>query len=376
MQALENFMMHEADEYNLYVQFLDPELRQAPILEPGRVAYLGESSNLPFLVDNGSNLAGVLHYQLPEYARDSRAKLAVMDKVEVKMLRQKGALSLPPGGVCDDLVESYFEWVAPVLPIIDRGRFMKQYRDPDNPPSLLLLQAIFLAASAVNSPGIIAVGKLFYKRAKALYDSGYENDRIVIIQALLLIGWYCERSRCNVEDVLYWNGLATTVALGAGMHRSAERATFTLADKRLWRRIWWTLFTRDRSTAILGQVVQIHSDDSDVEMVSEDDFVDLEYPPDVIHVQFFMHWVKLCILIDPLLSHRIGESPWIQFQNSGVAATRFELFLSTWLTTRPQTLRWEDSRYNFWSALLQRNYQASLSFLNSQHDSFSSMMET
>ena len=370
MQVLENFIMHEADEINLYVKFLNPELRHAPILEAGRVAYLGESSNLPFLVDGGPSLAGVIHYQLPEYFRDSRAKLARMGNVEVNLLRQKGALSLPSWGSCDDLVESYFEWIAPALPIIDKRRFMKQYRDPNNPPSLLLLQAIFLAALAVNNTGNFATCKQFYTRAKALYDSGYENDRIINIQALLLIAWYCEKSRCPVEDVLYWNGLATTVALGAGMHRSTEGSTFTIADKRLWRRIWWSLFVRDRSTAILGQVLQIHIEDSDVEMISEDDFVDREYPPNVIHVQFFIHWVKLCILMDTLLSHRKGALS-TEFQNLHVSTARFELLLSAWLTARPQELRWEQSRYNFWSTSLQRNYEATLSFLHSQHDSTS-----
>lgn len=91
----------------------------------------------------------------------SRAKLAGMDNVEVKSLRQKGALSLPPWEFCDNLVEPYFEKVAPALPIIDRSRFMKQYRDPNNPPSLLVLQAIFLAASAVNSTETFATGNLY-----------------------------------------------------------------------------------------------------------------------------------------------------------------------------------------------------------------------
>lgn len=32
----------------------------------------------------------------------------------------------------------------------------------------------------------------FYKRAKALYDANYEDDRVTIVQALILMGWYWE----------------------------------------------------------------------------------------------------------------------------------------------------------------------------------------
>ena len=32
----------------------------------------------------------------------------------------------------------------------------------------------------------------FYKRAKALFEANYEDDRITIVQSLLLMGWYWE----------------------------------------------------------------------------------------------------------------------------------------------------------------------------------------
>ena len=73
---------------------------------------------------------------------------------------------------------------------------MRQYRDNKNPPFLLLLQAILLAGSRVyiypqlinvNSSTASAIRK-FYKRAKALYDTDYEDDRVSIVQAFILMG--------------------------------------------------------------------------------------------------------------------------------------------------------------------------------------------
>ena len=79
------------------------------------------------------------------------------------------------------------------------------------------------------------------------------------------------------------------------MHRSVESSQLSKADKRLWKRVWWTLFTRDRSVAVaLGRPVHINLDDSDVEMLTEDDFIEDEtdqansIPPDPTHVQFLL----------------------------------------------------------------------------------------
>ena len=58
---------------------------------------------------------------------------------------------------------------------------------------------------------------------------------------------------------------------------SVENSQLSKPDKRLWKRIWWTLFTRDRSVAVaLGRPIGINTDDSDVEMVTEDDFIEDE----------------------------------------------------------------------------------------------------
>lgn len=189
----------EAVNANTYAQFMKPKFTRAPIKEAGRVAYLGESSNLSLLVHDRDH-SDVVHYPLPENIRGTRARLTELDNLEIEILHQRGAFLLPPRQLCDELVEAYFKWVAPVVPIINRNRFMRRYRDPKNPPSLLLLQAILLAGSRVcSNPQLmdqngstIPASTTFYKRAKALYDANYEDDRVTIVQALVLMGWYWE----------------------------------------------------------------------------------------------------------------------------------------------------------------------------------------
>lgn len=177
-----------------------PKFVRAPIKEAGRVAYLGESSNLSLLVHDSHGTNDVVHYPLPEGVHGGKSKADELDAVEQDILHQRGAFLLPPRGLCDELVDAFFAWVWPVVPVINRSRFMRRYRDPKNPPSILLLQAMLLAGSRVcKNPQIMdATGSTtpaamtFYKRAKALFDANYEDDRVTIVQALVLMGWYWE----------------------------------------------------------------------------------------------------------------------------------------------------------------------------------------
>ena len=236
----------EASNNSTMAQFMRPKFARAPIKEAGRVAYLGESSNLSLLVKDRHGTTDVVHYPLPENIRGASARLTEPDQVEIDILQQRGAFLLPPKALCDELVESYFKWVAPVVPVINRSRFMRKYRDTKNPPSVLLLQAIFLAGSRVcTNPRLMdangsttPAAMTFYKRAKALFEANYEDDRITIVQALLLMGWYwegpegkfrrvallvdyCRSDRASdvTKNVFYWTRVAGIVAQGSGMHR-------------------------------------------------------------------------------------------------------------------------------------------------------------
>ncbi|OBT73977.1 hypothetical protein VF21_06008 [Pseudogymnoascus sp. 05NY08] len=371
----------EQDE-GIYLHFMKPKFSRAPIKEAGRVAYLGESSNLTLLVHDRHGSADVVHYPLPDNIRGARSRLTDLDDVEIDILHQRGAFLLPPRSLCDELVESYFKWVAPIVPVINRTRFMKQYQDPKNPPSLLLLQSMLLAGSRVcvnpqlmDSQGSTTPAAMtFYKRAKALYDANYEDDRVTIVQALVLMGWYWEGPEDVTRNVFYWSRVATIVAQGSGMHRSVDQSQLSATDKKLWKRIWWTLFTRDRSVAVaLGRPVHINTDDSDVDMLCEEDFIEEEddtlnplYPPDQTHVQFFLQYVKLCEIMGLVLSQQYSVASKARRQNA-IDLTHSDMALADWLQNCPKDVYWEPTRHQFWSALLHSNYYTTLCLLHRAH---------
>ncbi|RMZ76629.1 hypothetical protein DV738_g4848, partial [Chaetothyriales sp. CBS 135597] len=369
----------EAINNNTMTQFIKPRFARAPIKEAGRVAYLGESSNLSLLVHDRHGTTDVVHYPLPENIRGARARLTEPDQLEIEILQQRGAFLLPPRALCDELVDAYFRWVAPVVPVINRSRFMKRYRDPKNPPSLLLLQAVLLAGSRVcTNPQLMdangsttPAAMTFYKRAKALYDANYEDDRITIVQALVLMGWYWEGPEDVTKNVFYWTRVAI-VASALTCLNSVENSQLSRQDKRLWKRVWWSLFTRDRSVAVaLGRPVSINTDDSDVEMISEQDFIEDEADSpserqDPVHVQFFLQYVKLCEIMGLVLSQQYSVASKARRTNA-IDLTHSDMALADWLQNCPREVYWERSRHHFWSALLHSNYYTTLCLLHRSH---------
>jgi hypothetical protein len=368
------YIKPDPTDTDTYVKLMRPEVVNDEIEDPGRVAYLEEFSNMSLILQEYQGPSGV-HYPLPKVPKD-QALSSRMNQMELDILEKRGALSLPPKELCDELIEGYFKWVAPIVPIINRTDFMRRYRDPANQPSILLMQAVLLAGSRVcDTPMLldsngspISAATLLYQRVKALYDADYEEDRVSIIQALTLMGWYWEDPSRVPKNVFYWNGLATAVAQGCGMHRSTKNSRLSKYDQRLWTRIWWTLYTRDRSVAAaLGRPTHISLDGSDVEMVCEDDFIEADdEPPDAFQVQFFLQYVKVCEIMDMILFQNYSISLKSQ-ANRAMALTQCDLALAEWLQQCPQELRWNDSKYTFWAAYLNCVYSTASCLLHRAH---------
>ncbi len=141
-----------------------------------------------------------------------------------------------------------------------------------------------------------------------------------------------------------------------------ESSQLSRQDKRLWKRVWWSLFTRDRSVAVaLGRPVSINTDDSDVEMIVEEDFLEDEgdpnndYQADPIHIQFFLQYVKLCEIMGLVLSQQYSVASKARRTNA-IDLTHSDMALADWLQNCPREVYWERSRHHFWSALLHSNY--------------------
>lgn len=115
-------------------------------------------------------------------------------------LRDKRALELPAKATCDGLVGAFFDWAAPLVPILNGNDFLRSYHGPNAQPSLLLIQAVLAAGSTVaggfnlttNPETPVPVAATYFERARMLYEANYETDPVTLVQSLVLMGWYWE----------------------------------------------------------------------------------------------------------------------------------------------------------------------------------------
>ena len=68
-------------------------------------------------------------------------------------------------------------------------------------------------------------------------------------------------------------GVATSVAHTIGLHRNPERTNMGAKKTKLWKRIWWSTYMRDRLIALgMRRPTRIKTEDYDVPMLTIEDF--------------------------------------------------------------------------------------------------------
>ncbi|OTB07825.1 hypothetical protein M426DRAFT_229743 [Hypoxylon sp. CI-4A] len=219
--------------------------------------------------------------QLPAFIRPLPAKIAPED---VTYLHTKGALTLPSPSLQNALLTAYVEYVHPYMPLIELHDFLSMINSRDGlygQTSLFLYQSVMFAATAfVDVKYLKEAGyasrktarREFFYKARLLYDFDYESDRLVLVQGLLLMTYWYETPD-DQKDTWHWMGVAISLAHTIGLHRNPANTNMTPRKQKLWKRIWWSCFMRDRLIALgMRRPTRIKDEDFDVPMLDETDF--------------------------------------------------------------------------------------------------------
>ncbi|KAL5604172.1 hypothetical protein BROUX41_002153 [Berkeleyomyces rouxiae] len=218
---------------------------------------------------------------LPAFIRPLPAKIG---PDEINFLRAKGSLTLPSPKIQSALLQAYAEYVHPFMPLLDLHGFLKGINarnDPRGQISLFLYHCAMFAASAfVDMDHLRECGfttrktarKMFFLRARTLYDLDYEADRLILVQGLLLMTFWYE-SPDDQKDTWHWMGIATSLAHSIGLHRISSLMNVPARKLGLYRRIWWSCFMRDQEIALgMRRPTRIKAGDFNVDMLQESDF--------------------------------------------------------------------------------------------------------
>lgn len=333
------------------------------------LTFVGSSSFGPWTQKVGQN-----HIEVSDFFDEDGTSL---DAVELEILKLRGAFLLPSKSLSLDLIETYFEHIHPLMPVIDRTDFMRKFNDPNDSQSLMLMHAVLLCGCRVSDNPLLKDAKgsnhlaslTFFRRAKALYEANYESDPVSLIQSLILIGSYWEGPQDVTKNSFYWTKVAIGLAQGFGLHRDVSTSTaLTTAEKKIWRRIWWCLFEKDRNVAIaFGRPSLIDLNDCDVPMLTLDDFdendpennVKSPYKVNETQALYFIHLVKLAEITGIIISHQYTVKSLLKSKNKFSIIQHCDMLMGIWFTNLPPQLVFsltDPETQNFYSCLLNAQY--------------------
>ncbi|KAH7177040.1 fungal-specific transcription factor domain-containing protein [Dactylonectria macrodidyma] len=259
------------------------------VLDKCSITYLGESFPLALVLkDLKGEHAGppLLHHPGPPYPASGQAAEPRgrrhppgMRPEELAFLETKGAFSAPSSDTLDALVGVFLDSVFPIYPIVNRQEYLEQHKSRRTP--WILLHALCSVSATFCPLGVLyragfdsrqQARWLFYSKAKALFDVGYESNKIVLLQVAILMSFWGGGPN-DTWNFYSWIGMGVTIAETIGCHRSMIRTNIKPQDRSLLKRLWWVLVVRDASSAaLIGRPFKVNLDHCDVDALSPADF--------------------------------------------------------------------------------------------------------
>ncbi|KAI8076755.1 fungal-specific transcription factor domain-containing protein [Halteromyces radiatus] len=285
----------------------------------------------------------------------------------------------------DRLLKIYFANVHPVLPVVNKTNFLKQYRDQcDSYPAPDLLNAMFGAAARFvecesqyrdhnqfQPPDMVWDVPLgwsdhFFEQSQAFITQTSTLATLSKVQSIILIHNHSGNLDSKSSACWLLGGLAVRLAQGLGLYRDCEEWDIPDSEKETRKRVWWALYVTDRfHSASLGRPISIRDEDTDAgypdasttwkEVMDEpDDDEDCDGPrfPSATHkpenatekveiYQLFIQLVKLSEILGRILqglytpkAQRLSHE-----QGSDAIVTRLDHELTEWRFGFPKALQ-------------------------------------
>ncbi|GKZ30766.1 hypothetical protein AbraIFM66950_010199 [Aspergillus brasiliensis] len=293
--------------------------------ESGQIVFVGEASPLTWLARN--QVPGkafhrpIVRRHVSGVEEHSTALSAAADSVSYISSLQ----SL--------LLDAFCARFLPLYPVIAGTKLLRDWSRGTVPPllkySVLFIGAVHTAAEAFEQLGAYskadALDAIYYK-AKQIYDSDTEADRICLIQSMFMLQFRFGSEPCY-KNSFWWSSNAVSLAQTVGLHRSTRHVALPSEDKRLWKKIWWVLFIRDRQISSgTGKPMMIDERDCDVEDLTIEDFVDGE---SVETAYFTISLVQIARIINEVVRYKYSPAASVNPLREDIKAN-IHCTLQTW----------------------------------------------
>ncbi|KAK5202999.1 hypothetical protein LTR96_011112 [Exophiala xenobiotica] len=247
--------------------------------------------------------------------------------------KEPGFLRAPEGEFRPLFVETYFEYCYTWCPILNESSVFQDLQD-----SPLLDNAIATLGTNLRPPMLPhEAASTYYDRAYQKFYGNEEPGLMPSLKAIMLFYWWAPQapSVMNRDSSWWWTSVVIRHAQQAGIHNDySPSPTDAKYDPGLHRRIWWTVFSRERLTAICqGKPCMIDPEDCDIPELSLADFPD---SCDKKKAEVFIYWVRLCTIIGRIAKELRSAKPSLRVP---AFPTHLARELIGWLRSLPPYLQ-------------------------------------
>ncbi|ORY89565.1 fungal-specific transcription factor domain-domain-containing protein [Syncephalastrum racemosum] len=254
----------------------------------------------------------------------------------------------------DEMVDLYFTHLHALLPILNKTRFVTQYRQR-KAPRVLVYAVLALALRAANTrawPIKHTVDNLdalanhyFAKVMKSLRDATVRS-RLCHVQAALLMTLYLDMDEGDVEAVQWFTlGKAIRMAQDLGLHHSCAHWKLPRSEVETRHRVFYACYVLDRWTgARAGKPLTILDRDFNTPMPSAVEITDEDKEAEGQHetkkekpYATFLLMIKLSEILGRLLKAMYAPNSKNSNHSAGLddptIRTVFEQRLKNWMTS-------------------------------------------
>lgn len=381
--------------------------------------YLGPSSAYDLIM---SEALGATSHGAQDHEKNNPQPLPIDPaelNAEIQILTMKGSFHLPLDFVCHQLFDTFFQYVHPQVPIVNKQVFLAHFNDPDpnKRPPLILIQAILLVgAKFCRHPSILdannstsTVVRALFQRVRTLYESTVSFEYVgcatdtevdeghiifnyptVIVQTLCLLSWYDETPDALNKSLFLWLRNALSTAQTYGIHRNLEELpvySFLQAKygntpkgwaalKKLafvWRKLWWWMITRDRSMALsYGRPLGFELKHASAFPLHMADFQQYEgnwsgLEEDTIGAEFFIHTTRLAEIQGLICNEELSVRTVQQrqaFNRVQSVVRQCNLLMGAFFRNLPSRLKFLPSCTNKYACIIGVQYYITLYRIN------------
>ncbi|KAI8342082.1 fungal-specific transcription factor domain-containing protein [Chlamydoabsidia padenii] len=311
--------------------------------ESGQLRYYGKSSGFYMLRNSQNFRNGAFRFNSKGYRGDSdrsnSLEQLIIDPFE-----------LPPRDLSEKLLDLYFTHFYTLLPIIHKDSFWESYHSTNNPPSRLLLNAIYAVASRICSDERVrtspdqptTAGDVFFERARILLDFEYDDFKVSTVQSLLLMSSHQNGALKSIRGWIY-SGMAFRMSQNLGLHCNCDSWDLTHAEKEERKRVFYCCFVIDRlACAMHGRSPVIDERDCDTPYPQDNDKCDEGKRIDKI-MDNFHALIKLCDLLGAVLRDIYsvrGRQQLKRMSSPDALIAKLDKALNNWMAKLPLAARY------------------------------------